>query len=64
MMERRSDKCTKDVAKNFTRLCAHKRDVRRPREVAIDNSSKVLVRVNTFGDRRVHEKRIGMIDFS
>ena len=38
----------KDVAKNFTRLGAHSRDVRRLREVATDNNSKVLVRVNTF----------------
>ena len=46
-----------DVAKNFTRFGAHRRNVRRPREVAIDNNSKVLVRVNMFNDRRVQEMR-------
>ena len=50
-------KVAKDVAKNFTRLGAHRRDMRRPREVAIDNNSKVLVRVDTFNGRRVQEKR-------
>ena len=48
---------TKDIAKNFTRHGAHRRDVRRPREVATDNNSKVLVRVNMFNGRRVQEKR-------
>ena len=38
----------KDIAKNFTRLGAHRRDVERPRKVPTDNNSKVLlVRVNT-----------------
>ena len=46
----------KDAAKNFMRLWAHRRDVRRPREFAIDNNSKVLVRVNMFDDRRVQER--------
>ena len=39
-------KVMKDVARNFTRLGAHRRDmrrVRRPRQVAIDNNTKVLV---------------------
>ena len=52
----------KDVAKNFMRLGAHRRDMRRPRKVAFDKNSKVLVRVNMFNGRRVQEKRGGKED--
>ena len=58
-MERRSAKSYKRYQcsqKFYETWCTQKR-CEETREVAIDNNSKVLVRVNTLNDRRIQEKR-------